>query len=188
MFPTEPVTVQRTGAVLTALIDPAKLQVYLGSGVDVVRGDVLGFRGYTRRIPDIPEVWAGGGVVVAYEAAPAFMPDLGALYRPSGNTKGHFDPVTHTWVPDSAAAVWTGPCSVEPLHAGADKVVAEQQLAVPVFVVKAPLSLVSVQPDDRLAVTSSRDARLLTRTFVVQSVEAGSEALERVFYAVDRQD
>lgn len=184
MLPFEPVAIARTGEVLSALIDPQMRKLYLSVGADVQAGDVAGFRGYTRRIVEMPHLWATVGVVAQFEESPAYLPDLGTLSRPGEPT---FDSGTGDYAPTSTQ-VWTGACLVETAQAaGSDAEIGEQRVGIQPFLVSVPLSVLDIRPGDLFKVTASRDGRLLTRTLVVQKTEAGSSALLRVFRAIDNQ-
>ncbi|GAA1436314.1 hypothetical protein GCM10009616_35790 [Microlunatus lacustris] len=185
MFPVEPVTILRTSQTIYALIDPSESRIYVKSAADVVRGDVLTFRGLTRRVHEDPELWAKSSLVIPFEDAPPFLPDLGTLHR---QTPGGFDRATQTYLQPGLNPIWTGPCSLKPESVlGADADVAEQQVTVQPFAVTVPLDLVDVQPDDVFEVTASRDTWLTGRPLTVVRVEGGSEELGRIIRVTANQ-
>lgn len=186
-FPIESVTVQRTGRALPGLVDPLERRVYLESGSDVRAGDVLAFRGYTRRVVAEPMVWASAGVVVEFEDASPLLPDLGQLLRPTGGL-GPIDEETGLRIPPDAPVVWSGACLVEPAQSdGSIPEIGDQQVGVVPFTVEVPLALSDVRTGDVFKVTQSRDARLLVRLLVVKAVRASSTATTRTLLAFDNQ-
>jgi hypothetical protein len=186
MLPYETVVNGRTGLTVSALIDPHERRLYFDLGVDVQAGDTVGFRGYTRRLTVLPEVWATAGVVAVYEDSPVYLPDLGELSRPTG--PGARDDTTGVRGPGSEDLVWSGPCLVEPAQAdGTNPEIGDQQVGIVPFVVTVPLALTGVKVGDRMRITQSRDARLLVRTLVVKAVRASSSALTRDLLAFDNQ-
>jgi hypothetical protein len=185
-LPYEPVTLVRTGAVLLGLVDERERQVYLSWDCGVQGGDLLAFRGVVRRVPAEPVVWAGAGVVAAYEAAPALMPDLGQLLRGGGTQV--LDETTGELTSTVGFPVWSGPCLVEPAQSdGSNPEIGDQQVGIVPFTVTVPLALTEIRPGDLFKVTSSRDARLLTRTLVVKAVRASSTEVTREVLAFDNQ-
>lgn len=184
----ESVTVQRTGRVLSALVDPRELRLYLPLGADVVAGDVAGFRGYTRRITELPQLWNGAGVVASYEDAPAFLPDLGSILRPSTDAPV-LDPDTGELVPGAATTVWSGACKVEPTESDGSAVqIGEQRLGRMPFVVTVPLSVTDVQAGDIFQVTQSRDGLLSSSFLTISGFRMSSTALTRELLAFDTQE
>lgn len=185
MFPLELVTIGRTGRTFHALVDPAEQRIYVKPPVDVRRGDALSFRGLVRRVTTDPEVWLRAGIVITYEEAPPFLPDLGTLYR---STPGGFNRVTQAYDEPGLSVIWSGPCSLKADSVlGSDVDVAEQQVTVQSFSVAVPLDLVDVQPDDIFKVSSSRDPWLVGRPLTVVRVEAGSEEQGRIVRVLNNQ-
>lgn len=185
-LPYEPVTIARTGEVLRGLVDPAERRIYLPLGTGVVAGDVAGFRGYTRRIVDTPEVWATAGVVATFEDAPPYLPDLGRLLRGAG------PPVLNEETGDlelvDPVTLWSGACSVESRDSeGATPEIGDQQVGIVPFVVTVPLALIDVRRGDLFETTQSRDGRLSQRGLMVTAVRASSSALVREVLAFDNQ-
>lgn len=187
-LPYEPVTIARTSATLQGLVDPHERRLYLALGVDVQVNDVAGFRGYTRRLVAVPEVWATAGVVAEFEDAPAALPDLGALYRASGDPPVLDENTGEYGPPVDDDPLWTGACRVEPAQSdGSNPEIGDQQVGIVPFVVTVPLALIDVRTGDLFKVSSSRDGRLLVRTLVVKAVRASSTGLVRELLAFDNQ-
>lgn len=183
----EPVSIARTGATLTALIDPRERRLYLESRSDVAIGDTVGFRGYTRRIVEQPQVWFTAGVVATYEDGPPAFPDLGQILR-AGNPGTLNEETGVIGDPADATVVWSGPCLVDARESdGSTPDVGDQRVGVVPFIVKVPLAVTDVRPGDNFRVTQSRDGRLLTRLLVVTAVRASSVDLVREVLAFDNQ-
>lgn len=185
----EPVSIARTGADYPALVDPREFRLYFDAGADVRVGDVAGFRGYTRRIAVLPELWNGAGLVAAYEEAPTYLPDLGQLLRPTGGPPV-LDEDTGEMVPPDPDEVGSPvACRVEPTESdGTTPFVGQQAIGKVPFVITVPLTVTNVAPGDLFRVTTSRDARLLTRTLVITGVRASSTATDRELIGFDPQD
>lgn len=180
----EPVGVARTGSSLIGLVDPDQRKIYLDPGVDVQRGDVLGFRTWTRMALSV-QSWQGAGLVVEFEDGPSLLPDLGLLERRSGTTWDQTsNQNTDTW-----GSVWSGPCRVDSaasISSGGSNI-GEQEIQTQPFQVTFPLSVIDVEPGDRLTVTASRDGRLLVRKLTVQRTLAASLGQERLVLAREEQ-
>lgn len=191
----EPVLVLRSSTPVGTVyggVDDQEHRLYLPYGSDVEQGDVLMFRGVTRRVTDLPWSWRNpftgweAGLVVRYEEAPAMLPDLGSLYRPSGArvTVNDAGDVSR----DLGAPLWTGPCRVEPSPREAGfPTLGDERMSVLPFLVQTGLDLVDVQPDDAFQVTKSRDGRLLVRTLFVTAIRASSTDAYREVLCRDNQ-
>jgi hypothetical protein len=191
-----PVAVSRGGVVVGSVKcawDPAENRLYGPYGADVAVGDVLGFRGLTRRVSAPPELWQSpftgwkAGAVFHMEDAPTSLPDLGSLLRPAGRgtlneTTGQYDS------PTAPSTVWSGACLVEPAQSdGTNPEIGDQQVGVVPFVVTVPLEVTDIRVGDLFDVTSSRDGRLVARTLSVKAIRASSTALTRELLAFDNQ-
>jgi hypothetical protein len=184
----ESVTVQRTGEILSGLVDPREHRLYLPEATDVVPGDVAAFRGYTRRIAVLPELWWGAGLVAEFEPGPAYLPDLGRLLRASSSAPV-VDEESGIITPPDADLVWSGACKVEPTESdGSTPLLGEQRLGRIPFVVTVPLALTDVQAGDIFDVTSSRDGLLVSRNLTVTGFRMSSTAETRELLAFDIQE
>jgi hypothetical protein len=186
MLTKDPVVVQRTNKRLFGLVDPETRKIYFPDRVDVIRGDVLGFRGVVRRLNVPVEPWFGAGVVAQFEEGEHFLPDLGKIVRGGSWTT---DEDTGDRVYVEGTTVWTGPCHVEsdPYAFDTRTDVGGQQVGSSVFQIQVPLEVVDIKDGDYFVTTTSRDPRLLVRTLTIKSARGNSDKLFREILAFDNQ-
>jgi uncharacterized protein DUF6093 len=176
------IAVARTAASLEGLVDPTERRIYLDFGVDVLRGDTLGFRTWSRRALTV-DSWRNAGVVVEFEDGPSWLPDAGTLARKGSAWNSGSNQNTITWT-----TVYSGPCRVDSAASTApSSEIGQQSIQLQPYTVLFPRTLIDVEPGDRLTVTSSRDGRLLVRTLFVQRTLADSQAQDRVVLMREEQ-
>lgn len=186
MLTRDSLTVARTGAVTSCLVDPDLSRIYLPESVDIIRGDTVAFRDFTRRIPKPVAQWLGAGLVVEYEDGPAYLPDLGELRRGVGYT---FDENTGDRVPTGGTLLYSGPCHVssDPYAFDTRTDVGAQIVGSSAFIVQVPLEVIDGKDGDTFQVTYSRDGRLLVRALTVKAARAHSDQLFRELMCFDNQ-
>lgn len=114
----------------------------------------------------------------ARAAAAALMTDTCTLTRPTGQG-GVYDPGSDTWTPDTATAVWSGPCRIRPA-AAASAEAGTQAATVAAFTVSLPVDAAPPQPGDLITVTTAPGDPALPGTVLrVTAVPVGSHLSAR---------
>lgn len=114
------------------------------------------------------------------------LPDECTITRPDG---GALNPGTLIWTPN-APVVYTGPCRVQLLPPG--RVFVNQHGDASVSVVRYSASLpwdtTDIAVDDVLTVTTSKDPKMIGRSFVVYNVTVDTFGSRRFVDLIDRPE
>jgi hypothetical protein len=82
---------------------------------------------------------------------------------------------------EAETEIYNGKCRVRPVpsHRTGGELVGESVVARQAPIVAIPFSQTNVEPGDRIQVTASSDAALLTKRYLVQAVHIGTHATAR---------